>query len=118
VTMFFPATAAIITSVGIVGLIVSSLVHASAAGDIVFNAAAACLIAGPLIFLFFVIIGLCLEFVDTNYKPDSRASTLGRSPDIHVAAVSQVAFQQWMPARLKRMGPLNPTGHANYRVVL
>jgi hypothetical protein len=115
--MFFPATAAVITSVGIVGLIVSSLVHASATGDIVFNAAAACLIAGPLIFLFYVIIGLCLEFVNTNYKRDSRASTLGRSLDVHVTPVSQVAFQQWIPERLRRMGPLNSTGNANTRVV-
>jgi hypothetical protein len=50
--MFVPIIAGIVTLVGVVALVISSLVHASAAGDLVFNAAAVCLIVGPLIFLF------------------------------------------------------------------
>ena len=50
--MFVPIIAGIFTLVGPIALVISSLVHASAAGDLVFNAAAGCLIVGPLIFLF------------------------------------------------------------------
>jgi hypothetical protein len=110
--MFFPTVAAILTAIGLIGLIVSSLVHASAAGEFVFNAAAACMIAGPMIFFFYVITGLWLEFASTRHNPASPTiSESGQSS--HVAQFSPVPFQQWTPQRLRRMGPLNPTGHAH-----
>jgi hypothetical protein len=36
--------------IGIVGLVASSLAHAGAWGDVIFNASAVCLIVAPLIF--------------------------------------------------------------------
>jgi hypothetical protein len=110
--MFFPTTAAIITSVGIVGFVLSSLFHASMAGEVFFNAASACMIVGPLVFFVYVMTGLCVEFVVTNQKP-AASVTRGPSPYISAALVSHVAFHEWIPERLRRMGPLNPGGLAN-----
>ncbi len=62
--MFIPIVAAIVFLVGAGGLVLSSL--APIVGDGVFNFAAVCLVAGPLIFFFYVMIGLCLEFVAVN----------------------------------------------------
>ena len=49
--MSIPKIAAIIALIGIVGLVASSLAHAGAWGDVIFNASAVCLIVAPLIFL-------------------------------------------------------------------
>jgi hypothetical protein len=112
--MFFPTIAAIFTAVGVIGLIVSSLVQASAAGEFVFNAAAACIIAGPVIFFFYVITGLWLEFASTGHNLASPTiSDSGQSSHIPIAQFSAVPLQQWTPERLRRMGQLNPTGHAH-----
>jgi hypothetical protein len=46
-----PKIAAIIALIGIVGLVGSSLAHAGAWGDVIFNASAVCLTVAPLIFL-------------------------------------------------------------------
>jgi len=108
-----------VTLVGVVGLVISSLVHASAAGELVFNAAAVCLIVGPLIFLFYVVTGLCMEFIEfasTERKPEVRISARGASLDLPLAPLSHVAFVEGLPEGLRRerKGPLNPsTGRAN-----
>jgi hypothetical protein len=113
--MFFPAVAAIITIIGAVGFVISSLVHASGAGNFIFNASAACMVAGPLIFLFYVIVGLFLEFLSINRIPDVRITAGGPSPDVPAALPSQAAFDDWVPEGLLRehKGPLNrSTGRA------
>jgi hypothetical protein len=112
--MFFPIIAAMVTLVGAVGLVISSLVSSSGAGDMVFNAAAICIVVGPLIFFSYVMIGLCLEFASTN-KPEVKIATLVPSPDLLVAPLSYVAFDERLPEGLRRerKGPLNPsTGRA------
>ena len=100
--MFFPAVAVVITFIGAAGLVLSSLVRV---GDFVFNASAVCLVAGPLVFFTYVVIGLYLEFVSTGQKPQAPIS---RSRPLQAAA-SSVAFDEWTPEGLKRdrLGPLN-----------
>jgi len=100
--MFFPAVAVIITAIGFAGLVLSSLVRV---GDFVFNASAVCLVAGPLIFFSYVVIGLYLEFLSSGEKPQAPNA---RSRPLQAAA-SSVAFDEWTPEGLKRerLGPLN-----------
>jgi len=115
--MFFPIIAGIVTLVGVFSLVISSLVHAIAAGNLIFNAAAVCLIVGPLTFFFYVIIGLCIEFIEfarTDRKPELRIST--RGPSLDVAPLGYVVFDERLPEGLRRerKGPLNiSTGRAN-----
>jgi hypothetical protein len=114
--MFFPIIAAMVTLVGAVGLVISSLVSTSGAGDLVFNAAAICIVVGPLIFFSYVMIGLCLEFASTNQKPEVKIAGPVPSPDLLVAPLSYVAFDEPLPEGLRRerKGPLNPsTGRAS-----
>jgi hypothetical protein len=116
--MFFPIIAAIITLVGVVGFVISSLVngHASAAGDLVFNAATICIVAGPLIFFSYGIIGLCIEFASINQKHEVKIAAAGPSLDRPAAPLGHVAFDEGLPEGLQRerKGPLNPhTGRAN-----
>ena len=68
--MFIPIVAAIVFLVGAGGLVLSSL--APIVGDSFFNFAAVCLVAGPLIFFFYVIIGLCMEFIRANRHARSQ----------------------------------------------
>ena len=100
--MFFPAAAVIITAIGLAGLVLSSLVRV---GDFVFNGSAVFLVAGPLIFFSYVVIGLYLEFLSTGQKPQA---TIARSRPLQASA-SSVAFDEWVPEGLKRerLGPLN-----------
>jgi hypothetical protein len=49
--MSIPKIAAIIAFLGFVGLVTSSLAHAGALGDVIFNASAVCLVIAPLIVL-------------------------------------------------------------------
>jgi len=86
--MFFPTLAAIITSVGVIGFVASSLAYATATGDFIFNVAAVCMVAGPIIFLVHVIIGLCVEFVTTSQKPEVRITVLDPSPAPTLVAMS------------------------------
>ena len=112
--MFFPAVAAIITLVGAAGFVISSLVHASAAANFIFNASAFCMVAGPLIFLCYVVIGLWLEFVSVNRIPAVRRVARGPSPDL--AQPGPAAMDEWIPEGLLRehKGPLNrSTGRAS-----
>ena len=108
--MLLPIIAAMITLVGAVGFVISSLVSASAAGDPVFNSAAICIIVGPLVFFSYVIIGLCLEFASPYPKPEVR---IMRGPSLAVpeAALSHAAFAEGLPEGLRRerKGPLNPS---------
>ncbi len=109
--MLLPIIAAMITLVGAVGFVISSLVSASAAGDPVFNSAAICIIAGPLIFFSYVIIGLCIEFAGTNQKPEVRIAVRGPLLAVPPAPLSHVAVGEGLPEGLRRerKGPLNPS---------
>ena len=113
--MFFPIIAAMVTLAGGVGLVISSLVYASAGADAVFNAAAICMVVGPLIFFSYVMIGLCIEFASTNQKPEAKIAA--RGPSLAVPAASPAhAFDEDLPEGLRRerKGPLNPsTGRAS-----
>jgi len=94
--------------VGVVGLVISSLAHASSVADWFFNASTVCLVVGPFIFFVYVIIGLCVEFVSINQKPDIR--TVARSPSLEVP-LGCVGAHEWIPEGLlrERKGPLNPS---------
>ena len=59
--MSIPKIATIIALVGAAGLVASSLAHAGAWGDVIFNASVVCLIVAPLIFLGWFIIEACRE---------------------------------------------------------
>jgi hypothetical protein len=101
--------AAAVTFVGAGGFALSSLLPASAVNDFFFNVAAGCLVAGPVIFLIYVAIGLCIEFVSTGYK--SIVVTAARFPSSDVP----VFFIDPLPEGLRRMpkGPLSRrTGRA------
>lgn len=106
--MFFPIIAAGVTIVGVVGLVISSLAHASSAADLLFNAAAICIVVGPLIFFGYVIIGLFIEFMSINKKPDVRIAARGPSPEVPLGLV---ASHEWIPEGLlrERKGPLDPS---------
>ena len=111
--MFFPTLAAIVTLVGVIGFVISSLLHASGAGDFLFNAAAICITIGPLIFFCYVIIGLCLEFASITRKTEVRIAA--HVPPVNVP-VGMPSHFDWMPEgmRRERKGPLSPsTGRAN-----
>jgi hypothetical protein len=117
--MVIPIIAALVTALGAGGLVLSSLLHASAASDNIFNAASVCLVAGPLIFFAYVIFGLWMEFLDFS-KPGQKSGTRivahTPSPDVVVAVFSQAAYYDGLPEGLRRerKGPLNPsTGRAS-----
>ena len=108
--MFFPTIAAAITIIGLVGFVVSSLVYPSTAGDLLFNAAAVCIVAGPLIFLSYVVIGLCIEFVRVNRKSEVSVAARAPSRDALEVPLSRIGSYVWIPEGLlrERKGPLNP----------
>ena len=111
--MFFPMLAAIVTLVGVIGFVISSLLHASGAGNFLFNAAAICITIGPLIFFCYVIIGLCLEFASITGKTEVRIAA--HVPSVNVP-VDMSSHLDRMPdgLRRERKGPLSPsTGRAN-----
>ncbi|HEY6024787.1 MAG TPA: hypothetical protein VIV34_11515 [Pseudolabrys sp.] len=113
--MFIPILATAVTLLGAAGLVVSSLVHASWAGDFVFNFAAVCLVAGPLLFFVYVIIGLCIEFVQTSQNPEGRTVARGSLRKVSAEPLVRAAYYDALPEGLRRerMGPLNPsTGRA------
>ena len=108
--MFIPIVAAIVTVVGAGGIVLSSLAHASAAGDAIFNVASVCLVVGPLIFFAYVIIGLCMEFLSTN-RVGAGIVALGSSSGVRAPPLSQAAYDEGLPEGLRRerMGPMNPS---------
>jgi len=99
--MFFPMTAAIVTLVGAFGLVISAFVNASAA-DFIFNVAGACLIAGPLIFFGYVIIGLGIEFASAMPKSEVRIITHRPSSYVPLTSDIQTVSDEWIPERLRR----------------
>jgi hypothetical protein len=101
--MIIPLFAAAVTFVGAGGFALSSLLPASAVNDFFFNVAAGCLVAGPVIFLVYVVIGLCIEFISTEYK--AAAASTARVPFRDVPAF----FIDPLPEGLRRMpkGPLS-----------
>ena len=105
--MFIPIVAAIVFLFGAGGLVLSSL--APIVGDGFFNFAAFCLLAGPLIFFFYVIFGLFLEFVNAG-RP-SAVSAIAFGPASYApASPAEFAYEQ-LPEGLRRerKGPLNPS---------
>jgi hypothetical protein len=107
--MIIPLFAAAVTFVGAGGFALSSLLPASAVNDFFFNVAAGCLVAGPVIFLVYVVIGLCIEFISTEYR--SVVVTAARFPSSDLP----VFFIDPLPEGLRRIpkGPLNRrTGRA------
>jgi hypothetical protein len=105
--MFIPIVAAIVTLLGAAGLVLSSL--APIVGDGFFNFAAICLMAGPLIFFFYVILGLCLEFVTAN-RPSTVVSTFAVGQAAYAPATLSYFTDEKIPEGLRRerKGPLNP----------
>lgn len=98
--MFFPIVAAIVFSIGIGGLVIASL--APMGGDAVFNFAAVCMLAGPLIFFFYVMMGLFLEFVAVNRPPVVAVASYAPDPP------SRFVYEQFPEGlRRERKGPLN-----------
>jgi hypothetical protein len=108
--LFFATT---VTSVGGLALVISSLVRTGS--EFAFNIAAFCLATGPLIFFSYVIVGLCIEFVSADRKPESVTVRLPRSFDAAAASAGNVKLGKWVPEGLRRerKGPLNrATGRA------
>jgi hypothetical protein len=105
--MFVPFLASALTSVGGLALVISSLVRTGS--DSAFNVAAFCLAAGPLIFFSYVVVGLCIEFVRADRKPESVTVRLPHSFDRAVASAGNVELGKWVPEGLRRerKGPLN-----------
>jgi hypothetical protein len=105
--MFISIVAAIVTLLGAGGLVLSSL--APIVGDGFFNFAAACLVAGPLIFFFFVIFGLVLEFIQTS-RPAGVSATALRQAVYAPASPGHFVYEQ-IPEGLRRerKGPMNPS---------
>ena len=95
--MFFPIIAAMVTLAGGVGLVISSLVHASVAADVVFDAGGICMVVGPLIFFSYVMIGLCIEFASTNQKPEVKTAARGHSLAVPAVSPADVAFDEDLP---------------------
>ena len=113
--MFIAIFAAAVTFVGLGGFALSSLLPASAVNDFFFNVAAVCMVLGPVIFLIYVVIGLFIEFISTEYK--SAVAPAGRAPLREVPDF----FIDPLPEGLRRMpkGPLNrSTGRAAGNLIL
>ena len=112
--MFFPIVAAIVFLIGAGGLVLSSLVPIL--GDGFFNFAAVCLTAGPLIFFFYVIFVLFLEFVDASRPPVGSTVALVQAA-YAPASSGEFAYEQ-IPEGLRRerKGPLNPSSGRATRV--
>jgi hypothetical protein len=105
--MFIPIVAAIVFFIGAGGLVLSSL--APIVGNGVFNFAAACLLAGPLIFFFYVVVGLYLEFAAANRPVVARVLVRGQSPYAPASAGGSLNEQLPEGLRRERKGPLNPS---------
>ena len=110
--MFIAIVAALITLLGGAGLVISSLAPALV-GDGIFNFSAACLVAGPLIFFCYVMIGLYLEFVDTNWPSGVRI--VAQTPYASEPSPGLSPYDAPPEGlRRERKGPMNPSsGRAN-----
>jgi hypothetical protein len=117
IAMFVPIFAAIVTLLGAGGLVLSSLAPAIV-GDGFFNFAAACLVAGPLIFFFYVIIGLCMEFMQANKAPEVTVVAFGSPAYAQAAYPSHFTYDEGLPEGLRRerTGPLNPSSGRATRI--
>jgi hypothetical protein len=108
----FPLIAAVLTLVGALGLVISSLAHTSAVSEPIFNAAAVCLVAGPLVFFSYVVIGLCVEFMHFDREPEpGRVASTPPSP---LATIDNEAIDRWIPEGLRRK-PKGPLGRISGR---
>lgn len=108
----FPLIAGTLTLVGALGLVISSLAHTSAASEPLFNAAAFCLIAGPLVFFSYVVIGLWVEFVHFDREPQPVSVAPARP--FPLATASNETFDKWIPEGLRRQ-PKGPLGRSTGR---
>jgi hypothetical protein len=107
----FSLIAATLTLVGALGLVISSLAHTSAASEPIFNAAAICLVAGPLVFFSYVVIGLCVEFVHFDQEPEPVRVASTPPP---LASVDNETIDRWIPEGLRRK-PKGPSGRISGR---
>ena len=107
--MFIPIVAAIVTLLGAAGLVLSSLAPALV-GDGIFNFSAVCLVAGPVMFFCYVMIGLYMEFVETNWPSAVRIVAHTRSPYASEAPPGLSAYDASPEGlRRERKGPMNPS---------
>jgi len=108
--MSIPKIAAIVTLVGAIGFVLSSLAYPNVVSDVFFNAATLCIAAGPLIFFGYVFLGLCMEVLSSGQKPEVIAARFPPA-DRTLTPLGQAAFAQWTPLGLRRerKGPLNPS---------
>jgi len=111
--MFAPIIAAIITLVGLVGFVTSGLVGNPTGEDgLIFYAGF--LAGGPLIFVGYVIVGLCKDFASTNQIPEGRVAV--RVTNATWPRSTGAFGYEGLPEGLRRerKGPLDPgTGRAN-----
>ena len=104
--MFIPIVAAIVFLAGVGSLVLASLVPLS--GDGFFNFAAVCLVAGPLIFLFYVVVGLFQEFVALNWPPSPVTTAAFAQASYAPASLINPVYDQTPEGlRRERKGPLN-----------
>ena len=107
--MFISIVAAIVTLLGAGGLVLSSLAPAIV-GNGMFDFSAVCLVVGPLIFFFYVMIGLYMEFVETNWPSAVRIVAQTRSPYASAASPALSAYDAPPEGlRRERKGPMNPS---------
>ena len=108
----FPLIAATLTLVGALGLVISSLAHTSAASEPIFNAAAICLVAGPLVFFSYVVSGLWVEFLHFGREP--QPVSVAPTRPFPLATVGNETFSKWIPEGLRRQ-PKGPLGRSTGR---
>ena len=102
--------AALLTFAGAGAFVLSSLFYDFFFSDFFFNVGAVCFIIGPLIFLAYVVIGLCLEFYIVNDVPLLNAFTVTPAryaPDAPLHRVELATLPEGL--RRERKGPLNRT---------
>ena len=100
--------AALLTFAGAGAFVLSSLFYNFFFSDFFFNVGVVCFIAGPLIFLAYVIIGLCLEFYIVNDVPPYGAITITPAryaPEMPLYSLELANLPEGL--RRDRKGPLN-----------
>jgi len=99
---------AIITAIGLGGFVMASLIGMNAVSEIIFNVAAVSLVVGPLIFFAYVVIGLCLEYISVNRRPEAAFVTPGPLREVPASPVWRAAYVEGPPEGLRRerKGPL------------
>jgi len=99
----------IVTAIGFGGFVLSGFVGVNAVSDFIFNLSAVILVAGPLLFLATVVVGLCLDIASIDPKPAAKLVAPGPSPEASTLAVWRAAYADSLPEGLRRerKGPLS-----------